>query len=176
MKLLSDEIVHSQGSAYLDFEVSKEERALLTSSTLIKLVKQIAPSVNLAYGAPRVMDNPDDNGNTKILINVAKPYKEQLVKGILTQYVKAGLLTLEEANDVYKPTCQILNIEFKSINPDESEKIEADKGHDFAMAVTMSLLDGIVAAYKPTEEQQVKKGNDDDFGSGLTGLRGIFNK
>jgi hypothetical protein len=181
VKLLSNQIVYTQGSEYLDFEINKEEKAFLTPSRLSLLAKQIAPQINLAYSVPPVLGyNPDENGNCKIRINVAVPYKEQFVKEILTQYVKANLLTLEEANNIYEPVCQKLNTKFKPINPDESATIKTDQVHDFMIATQLNLLEGIIKSSvqnkndKAQSNKRVQKEKHDDFGSELTGLKGAF--
>lgn len=142
MQILSYQVFNTRGTQYLEFMLNNEEHAFLTSPKVMKIVKEIAPWMDLSQSVPLVLIyHIDPRGNCKIQINVADPYNEKIIKEILIQYIKANILVLEEANNIFNLVCRILKIEFK---PFDKTKLLGKQIDKCVGSLAKSLLQGII--------------------------------
>jgi hypothetical protein len=132
----------------LDFEFNKQEVLFLSPSIIEKIEQKINPRPFLMFKSPEIIDcRSDQDGNAHLQIKVAAPYNELFIKEILIQYVQANLVTLEEATNIFESVCEILNREFKPINPAEFVLIEADIDRDIKLSLSSMLLEGAIKSF-----------------------------
>lgn len=176
MKLLQNHVVEQADSQYLAFEVTSAERQWLTPSRIINLLKVVAPAYNVSYMIPPILGNPpDDNGNCKIKVIVGNLIGDKLVKGILVHYAKAGLIKEDDANHISKSVSSIFKTEFSPLDfkgPEVRQNKELDNELTSRREAVVALVNS--RSTKVPAETHSSSKKEDDFGSGLVGLHGVF--
>ncbi len=120
---------------------------------------------------PVVGFDPDKEGNHKILIIVAAPSNENLVKGFLLEFIKSNFIKVDEGNYLFKFVCDILKIDFTPFNVENPAEIKAsDNLSQLKDAAKIMASGSVQRLMSPRQLDAPKKEKNDDDDSEDTGF------